>query len=412
MNNCAGGTTPWGTVLSGEENFNQYFMATGTDPRRCDTASAAPRTPATGARSTRAGTPPTRGTSTSRTGSAGSSRSTRGPAVDPGQAHRDGPVQARGRQRHRHRATATWWPTWATTSGSTTSTGSSPRTRSARATAPRDRAAQPDAAQRRRPVRRAVHRRRPRGRRQRRLRRWIPLTANGQSMVPGFTLEEVLVYTRLAADAVQPPRWTVPRTWSPTWSTAAVRRVHQQHRPRQAGQGGADRAQPAQRQQGRPRRRDQPRKGDHTAGAFTWNLLLICGDPATAGTYFGGYTGPVSPISCPDNLAFDSEGDLWISTDGSPARWPERRPVQGDPRRAPARSGAAVPGRARPGRRPADPSSTTATSRSSSPCSTPARRAPGPSRSRGSRTTWRPAGPGQGDFAGPRPTVVQVTRRR
>ena len=60
-------------------------------------------------------------------------------------------------------------------------------------------------------------------------------------------------------------------------------------------------------------------EGDDAAKTgFFWNLFLVCGDPAAQETYFGGFDKTkVSPISCPDNLAFDSHGNLWISTDGN-----------------------------------------------------------------------------------------------
>ena len=68
--------------------------------------------------------------------------------------------------------------------------------------------------------------------------------------------------------------------------------------------------------------------------------MLVCGDPEAAETYFGGFDkSKVSPISCPDNVSFDSAGNLWISTDGNvlgsndgifrvPTAGPERGRVQ------------------------------------------------------------------------------------
>ncbi len=154
--------------------------------------------------------------------------------------------------------------------------------------------------------------------------------------------------------------------------------------------------------------------GDHTARRFRWNLILICGDPATAGTYFGGYEGPVSPIACPDNVAFDSVGNLWISTDGQPRSsilWADglfKVPVAG-PERGRVQQFLAVPVGAetcgpvindRDGtvfvtvQHPGE-GSTFAAPTSRFPDFVPA---------------GDPAPPG--DFAGPRPSVVQVRRRR
>lgn len=59
---------------------------------------------------------------------------------------------------------------------------------------------------------------------------------------------------------------------------------------------------------------------DPGASTFTWEIFVLCGDPdnpADAPVYFAGFDpSKVSPISSPDNVTFDRRGNLWIATDG------------------------------------------------------------------------------------------------
>jgi secreted PhoX family phosphatase len=58
---------------------------------------------------------------------------------------------------------------------------------------------------------------------------------------------------------------------------------------------------------------------DHAALTFAWDIFLLAGNPADEDTYFAGFPkDKVSGISCPDNITFDLQGNLWISTDGQP----------------------------------------------------------------------------------------------
>ena len=149
---------------------------------------------------------------------------------------------------------------------------------------------------------------------------WLPLVKDGKSMVDGMSLEEVLVYTRLAADKVGPTKMDRCEDVQPSLKTGRVYVACTNNSDRgKAGKVGADEMNP------RNQNRDGhiveiTELGDQTSTRFAWNLLLVCGDPKTdANTYFGGFPREqVSPISCPDNLAFDSKGNLWISTDGAP----------------------------------------------------------------------------------------------
>jgi uncharacterized protein len=151
---------------------------------------------------------------------------------------------------------------------------------------------------------------------------WIPLTLNGRSMVPGMSVEEVCVYTRLAADIVKATPMDRPEDVQPNLKTGKVYL---------ACTNNTDRGKPGKPDADAPNPR-APNKDGHVieltehrnradATTFAWNIFMLCGDPADPAvkTYFAGWDGPVSPISCPDNVAFDSTGDyLWVATDGAP----------------------------------------------------------------------------------------------
>jgi secreted PhoX family phosphatase len=54
---------------------------------------------------------------------------------------------------------------------------------------------------------------------------------------------------------------------------------------------------------------------DHTADQFDWDFLLIAGDPKKEGSGAMFHPDTQAWISSPDNCAFDNEGRIWISTD-------------------------------------------------------------------------------------------------
>jgi uncharacterized protein len=123
--------------------------------------------------------------------------------------------------------------------------------------------------------------------------RWIKLVQGNKSYVDGMTVADVLTFTRLAGDAVGATKMDRPEDVEPSLLT-----------------GNANK-------HGHILEVVEDR-GDNAAETFTWSLPIVCGDPTDASTYFAGYDKTkVSPISCPDNVAFDGAGNLWISTDGN-----------------------------------------------------------------------------------------------
>ncbi|MFI2211217.1 PhoX family protein [Streptomyces sp. NPDC020141] len=148
---------------------------------------------------------------------------------------------------------------------------------------------------------------------------WIPLATDDVSHVPGMTAEEVYVFTRNAADKVGATKMDRPEDVEPSPRTGRVYLALTNNTDRgKPGKPGADEANPRNLNKHGQILELAERRNDPSSTTFAWRLFLVAGDPADPATYFAGFPKDrVSPISCPDNVTFDPHGNLWISTDGN-----------------------------------------------------------------------------------------------
>ena len=149
---------------------------------------------------------------------------------------------------------------------------------------------------------------------------WLPLV-QGQGPLTaenGFaTQADVLIKTRLAADLLKPTPMDRPediKTNPVNGRAYLVLTNNSQRKPEQVSAAN-------------PRARNEhghiieiaPRDGDHAAAESAWSIFLLGGKPGQdAGARYHRATSDNGWLSCPDNIAFDSKGRIWIVTDGAP----------------------------------------------------------------------------------------------
>jgi uncharacterized protein len=146
---------------------------------------------------------------------------------------------------------------------------------------------------------------------------WLPLVPQGP--LEDWSQADICVHTRAAADLLGATPMDRPEGIEVSPLTQAVYVCLTNNSKRAAGDGAAN-----------PRAQNLHGQvlelleggGDLGATRFGWSLLMVCGDPADASDEDVSYGGARDPegtaLSCPDNVAIDAHGNLWIATDGQP----------------------------------------------------------------------------------------------
>ena len=134
--------------------------------------------------------------------------------------------------------------------------------------------------------------------------RWIPLTTDRKSFVAGMSVADVLIDTRLAADEVAPTRMDRPEDIEPNPVNGKVYCALTNNTKR-GSDYPTDEANPLANSMvkdtlGGPLRAEKgnrngyvlelsPARNDHARSSFTRDLMLFCGDRDAPESYFAGY---------------------------------------------------------------------------------------------------------------------------
>lgn len=154
---------------------------------------------------------------------------------------------------------------------------------------------------------------------------WIPLTFGVGKLTPenGFHSQaDVVIEARRAGDVVGATPMDRPEDVEVNPQTGKLYLVMTKNSSRKEGQ--TDAANPRPRNiHGHIIEVSAEVNGaiDHAAPTARWEMFMMGGNPAEP-TDFALYHGPVSAsgwLSCPDNIAFDPAGRMWITTDGQPS---------------------------------------------------------------------------------------------
>lgn len=145
---------------------------------------------------------------------------------------------------------------------------------------------------------------------------WLPLVHGEGPLTAAFGFAsqgEVLAKTRLAADVLGATKMDRPEDFETNPTTGKVYLVCTNNSRRTMEQ--AHRANPRPNNYAGHIIEITESNSDHAGTTFSWEIFILAGDPQHSGTWYGG-NDEVSPLAAPDNLTFDTAGHIWISTDG------------------------------------------------------------------------------------------------